>query len=147
MTFSSLSKRKSKTTSEHKHTLISGKYGLRNHFLPLESHFLMRNSEKKGPNSNPLICRFRFRWNPFVFIFLWTKIKKNSSLWIISLLMHFLHPCVELYLLSTTNHSSFRPKSPRIAKKTGRSIAVYSIFIGPESYYCLPLSLTNWLTH
>ena len=30
--------------------LISGKYGLRNHFWPLESHFLMRKSEKKGPN-------------------------------------------------------------------------------------------------
>ena len=27
--------------------LISGKYGLRNHFLPLESRFLMRKSEKK----------------------------------------------------------------------------------------------------
>ena len=41
-------------------SLISGKYGLRNHFWPLESHFLMRISEKKGPNSNPLVCRFRF---------------------------------------------------------------------------------------
>ena len=30
--------------------LISGKYGLRNHFWPLESGFLMRKSEKKGPN-------------------------------------------------------------------------------------------------
>ena len=31
--------------------LISGKYGLRNQFCPLESVFLMRKSEKKGPNS------------------------------------------------------------------------------------------------
>ena len=30
--------------------LISGKYGLRNHFWPLESVFLMRKSEKRGPN-------------------------------------------------------------------------------------------------
>ena len=30
--------------------LISGKYGLRNHFWPLESRFLMSKSEKKGPN-------------------------------------------------------------------------------------------------
>ena len=30
--------------------LDSGKYGLRNHFWPLESCFLMRKSEKKGPN-------------------------------------------------------------------------------------------------
>ena len=30
--------------------LISRKYGLRNHFWPLESVFLMRKSEKKGPN-------------------------------------------------------------------------------------------------
>ena len=35
--------------------LISGKYGLRNHFWPLESRFLMRKNEKKlifslGPN-------------------------------------------------------------------------------------------------
>ena len=29
---------------------ISGKYGLRNHFWPLESGFLMRKSEKKSPN-------------------------------------------------------------------------------------------------
>ena len=28
--------------------LISGKYGLRNHFCPLESVFLLRKSEKKG---------------------------------------------------------------------------------------------------
>ena len=28
--------------------LISGKYGLRNHFWPLESHFLMRKSEKNS---------------------------------------------------------------------------------------------------
>ena len=28
---------------------ISGKYGLRNHFLPVESGFLMRKREKKGP--------------------------------------------------------------------------------------------------
>ena len=26
------------------------------------------------------------------------------------------------------------------------SILLYSIFIGPESYHCLPLSVTNWLT-
>ena len=31
-------------------SLISGKYDLRNHFWPLESGFLMRKSEKKGPN-------------------------------------------------------------------------------------------------
>ena len=30
--------------------LITGKYGLRNHFWSLESGFLMRKSEKKGPN-------------------------------------------------------------------------------------------------
>ena len=30
--------------------LISGKYGLRNSLSPLESGFLTRNSEKKGPN-------------------------------------------------------------------------------------------------
>ena len=30
--------------------LISGKYGLRNHFWPLKSGFLMRKSEKKGLN-------------------------------------------------------------------------------------------------
>ena len=30
--------------------LISGKYGLRSHFWPLESGFLMRKSEKKSPN-------------------------------------------------------------------------------------------------
>ena len=30
--------------------LINGKYGLRNHFWPLESCFLMSKSEKKGPN-------------------------------------------------------------------------------------------------
>ena len=54
--FSSLSvpaypvpKRKSKTTSEYKHT-SSGKYGLKNHFWPLESGFLIRKNAKKGPN-------------------------------------------------------------------------------------------------
>ena len=30
--------------------LIDGNYGLKNHFLPLESVFLMRKSDKKGPN-------------------------------------------------------------------------------------------------
>ena len=30
--------------------LISGKYGLRHHFWPLEIGFLVRKSEKKGPN-------------------------------------------------------------------------------------------------
>ena len=30
--------------------LISGKYGLRNHFWPLESGFLVRKSEEKGQN-------------------------------------------------------------------------------------------------
>ena len=30
--------------------LISGKYGLRNHFWPLESRFIMGKSEKKGSN-------------------------------------------------------------------------------------------------
>ena len=30
--------------------LISGKYGLRNHFWPLKSVFLTRKSKKKGPN-------------------------------------------------------------------------------------------------
>ena len=30
--------------------LISGENGLRNHFWPLESVFLMRKSEEKGPN-------------------------------------------------------------------------------------------------
>ena len=35
--------------------LISGKYGLRNHFWPPESLFLMRKSEKKGPNSSTVI--------------------------------------------------------------------------------------------
>ena len=36
--------------------LISGKYGLKNHFWPLESVFLMRKSEKKGPNSKRACC-------------------------------------------------------------------------------------------
>ena len=31
--------------------LISGKYGLKNHFWPLESRFFVRKSEKEGPNS------------------------------------------------------------------------------------------------
>ena len=52
-------------------SLNNGKYGIRNHFWPLESRFFMRKSEKKGPNG--LIYIF---WNPFLFIFLWTKIKK-----------------------------------------------------------------------
>ena len=30
--------------------IISGNYGLRNHFWRLQSGFLMRKSEKKGPN-------------------------------------------------------------------------------------------------
>ena len=40
--------------------LISGKYGFRNHFWPLESRFLMRKSEKNAfPFSqNPLMDRF-----------------------------------------------------------------------------------------
>ena len=43
--------------------LISGKYGLRNHFWPLESRFLMRKSEKK-----------------FFFIFLFVFVFDCSSL-------------------------------------------------------------------
>ena len=43
-------KRKSKTTFYTNIPLISGNYGLRDHFWPLESRFLMRKSEKKGPN-------------------------------------------------------------------------------------------------
>ena len=44
--------------------LISGKYGLRNHFWPLESRFLMRKNEKKsifslGPNG-PILQFFWF---------------------------------------------------------------------------------------
>ena len=43
--------------------LISGKYGLRNHFWPLESVFLMRKSDKKGPNSKfPRCLIFKFFW-------------------------------------------------------------------------------------
>ena len=41
--------------------LISGKYGLRNHFWPLKSHFRMWKSEKKGPNSKEA------RWPIFKF--------------------------------------------------------------------------------
>ena len=52
-----------------------GNFGIRNHFWPLESRFFMRKSEKKGPNG--LIYIF---WNPFLFIFLWTKIKKNFKI-------------------------------------------------------------------
>ena len=43
-------KQKSKTTSTNI-PLISGKYGLKNHFGPLESGLLMRKSEKKGPTT------------------------------------------------------------------------------------------------
>ena len=47
--------------------LISGEYGLRNHFWPLESRFLMRKNEKKsifslGPNG------------PILQFFLWSNI-------------------------------------------------------------------------
>ena len=45
MAFTSLSK----TTSQLEH-IPNGKYVLRNPFWPLESSFLMRKSEKKGPN-------------------------------------------------------------------------------------------------
>ena len=39
-------------------TLISGKYGLRNHFWPLECRFLMRKSEKNRFSQTPLNSRF-----------------------------------------------------------------------------------------
>ena len=67
MTFSSLSDRvryfqcptrKSRTTSEYNIPLISGNYGLRNHFWPLENRFLMRKSEKKLIFSKPPHCMF-----------------------------------------------------------------------------------------
>ena len=48
---------------------ISGKYGLRNHFLPVESGFLMRKREKKGPITFQAPCS-RFKdlhfWNRLV---------------------------------------------------------------------------------
>ena len=42
--------------------LISGKYGLRNHFWPLESRFLMRKSEEKGSNSKSPLRRILIFW-------------------------------------------------------------------------------------
>ena len=56
-TFSSISDRFSSARNENLRPLLntniplnSGKYGLRNHFWPLESVFFMRKKEKKGPN-------------------------------------------------------------------------------------------------
>ena len=58
--------------------LISGKYGHRNHFWPLERRFFMRKSEKKGPNSKSSRGRILISWNPILYTFLCTKIKKNT---------------------------------------------------------------------
>ena len=57
-------------------SLISGKYGLRNHFWPLESRFLMRINEKNAFFSKPSHGRILISWNPILYTFLCTKIKK-----------------------------------------------------------------------
>ena len=56
--------------------LISGNCGLRYHFWPLESCFLMRKSEKKGLNSKSPYGRILISWNLILYTFLCTKIKK-----------------------------------------------------------------------
>ena len=57
--------------------LISGKYGLRNHFWPLESRFLMSNSEKNAFFSKSFHGPILIFWNLILYTFLCTKIKKN----------------------------------------------------------------------
>ena len=72
--------------------LIGGIYGHRNHFWPLESRFLMRKSEKKGPNSKSPDGRVLISWNLILYIHFCAQKKKSP--WIICLEIHFsLYAC------------------------------------------------------
>ena len=51
---------------------------LRNHFWPLESRFLMRKSEKNSIFSKPYNGRILISWNPILYTFLCTKIKRYT---------------------------------------------------------------------
>ena len=85
--------------------LISGKYGLRNHFQSLESVFLMKKSENKGPNFwGPLLlilrltflevfCNFRqFGLKKIWVFFYWTGHQDPCVPWqMVSAFPSFLH--------------------------------------------------------
>ena len=72
--------------------LISGIYGIRNHFWPLESRFLMRKNEKKSIFSKPSQLPILISRNLILYTFLCTKIKKFTIVPFF-LLMHVLVPC------------------------------------------------------
>ena len=55
---------------------ISGKYGLGNHFWPLESRFLMTKSEKNSIFSKPCKLPILISWNRILYNFLCMQIKK-----------------------------------------------------------------------
>ena len=97
--------------------LISGKYGLKNHFWPLESGFFVRKSEKEGPNSktsqmqmflgylftsDSFDCQVDYKistqmqmlisWNPILYIFFVHKKTKKLPYPIFFSLMHVQDP-------------------------------------------------------
>ena len=73
--------------------LISGKNGLRNHFWPLESCFLMNKSENKSIFSKLPYFPILISWDLIVCTFLCTKVKNLLKI-IFFLLMHADDQCV-----------------------------------------------------
>ena len=67
--------------------LISGNYGLRNHFWPLESRFLMRKNEKKSIFSKPPQCLILSFWILSLHIII-CQFKKNPPWYIFCVSPH-----------------------------------------------------------
>ena len=70
---------------------ISRKYGLRNHFWPLESVFLMRKNEKKGLNSKSPRCpifKFFVVTREVIFPKMAPILDQVNFLWVFSLKSH-----------------------------------------------------------
>ena len=82
--------------------LISGKYGLRNHFWSLESRFLMRKNEKKSIFSKPPQCPILSFWILNLHIII-CQFKKKSTMIHFFLSQSMFLPLVRLNNLHTKN--------------------------------------------
>ena len=80
--------------------LISGDYGLRNHFWPLESRFLMRKNEKKSIFSKLPQCPILSFWIFYLHIII-CQFKKKSTV------IHFFFVSLHVPATSDINVSKF----------------------------------------
>ena len=116
-------------------SLNSGKYGLRNHLLPMKSSFLMRKSEKKGLNSKSPRCPI-FKFFVVTREFICQKMSPILDpvyfFGVFSLISHCDKPVVDAFLNNSTKNQQvldlLKPKSQQSFLSNRNQFFVSTLF-------------------